>query len=267
MSPAHEEELAFAGELADRADRITLEVFSRPFEMRRKADDTPVTEADLRVEEMIRAELARRFPQDAVLGEEGGLEGASGRVWVIDPVDGTKNFTDRIQVWGTLIALLVYNEAVVAVASAPAMDERYAAVRGGGATLNGEPIRVSETADLSEAMICSSGMRDWLSGTFADPYRRVVEAARRTRGFGDFWGHMLVARGSADAMLETTLRTWDFAAVRVIVEEAGGRMTTLDGAPLADRGSALTTNGALHDAIIELFASLPRTSPGLRPPD
>jgi histidinol-phosphatase len=249
-----EEELAFASELADRADRITLEVFSRPFEIRRKADHTPVTEADLRVEDMIRAELASRFPGDAVLGEEGGLEGASGRVWVIDPVDGTKNFTDRIQVWGTLIALMVEREPVVGMASAPALGERYAAARGSGATLNGEPIQVSSTGDLVEAMVCSSGMRDWLSGPLADPYRRVVATARRSRAFGDFWGHMLVARGSADAMLESILRTWDFAAVHVIVEEAGGRMTTLDGAPLVDRGSALTTNGALHDAIVQLFA-------------
>jgi histidinol-phosphatase len=141
------------------------------------------------------------------------------------------------------------------VASAPALGERYVAVRGGGATLNGAPIRVSSTAQLGEALICSSGMQDWLSGPLAGPYRDVVQAARRTRAFGDFWGHMLVARGSADAMLETTLRTWDFAAVQAIVEEAGGRMTTLDGAPLADRGSALSTNGALHEAIVRRFAS------------
>ncbi|MDP9342284.1 MAG: histidinol-phosphatase [Actinomycetota bacterium] len=257
-----EEELRFAGELADHADRITLEVFSRPFEVRQKADQTPVTEADVRVEEMIRAELATRFPGDAVLGEEGGLEGASGRVWVIDPVDGTKNFTDRIQVWGTLVALMVEGQPVVGVASAPALGERYAASRGGGATLNGQAIRVSSTGGLAESMVCSSGMKDWLSGPFAGPYRAVVETARRSRGFGDFWGHMLVARGSADAMLETILRTWDFAAVQVIVEEAGGRMTTLDGAPLADQASALTTNGALHNAIVELFTSLPEDAPG-----
>src|SRR6266571_298723 len=142
-----EEELRCAGELAAAADRITTEVFSRAFEVRRKADRTPVTEADLRVEEMVRAELASRFPDDAVLGEEGGLEGASGRVWVVDPVDGTKNFTDRIQIWGTLIALTVDGEPVVGVASAPALGERYAARRGGGATLNGEPIHVSTTAE------------------------------------------------------------------------------------------------------------------------
>jgi histidinol-phosphatase len=250
-----QEELRFAVELADRADRITLEVFSRAFEVRRKADHTPVTEADLRVEEMVRSELARAHPDDAVLGEEGGLEGTSGRVWVIDPVDGTKNFTDRIQIWGTLIALTVEGDPVVGVASAPALGERYTAARGRGAALNGEPIHVSATADLAEAMVCSSGMKDWLSGPLAEPYRRVVGSAGRTRGFGDFWGHMLVARGSADAMLETILRTWDFAAVQVIVEEAGGRMTTLGGAPLADRASTLTTNGALHDGIVELFAA------------
>ncbi len=251
-----EDDLAFANELADRADEITLEVFSRAFEVRHKADATPVTEADVRVEEMIRAEIAARFPDDAVLGEEGGvLEGTSGRVWVIDPVDGTKNFTDRIQVWGTLIGLLVDDEPAVGVASAPALRERYAAARGTGARLNGKPIRVSTVADLDGAMVCSSGVKDWLDGPLAPPYRRVIEASRRTRGFGDFWGHVLVARGSADLMLETILRTWDFVAVSVIVEEAGGRMTTLEGGPLVDRGTALTSNGVLHPAVVELFTA------------
>jgi histidinol-phosphatase len=176
-------------------------------------------------------------------------------VWVIDPVDGTKNFSNRIQVWGTLIGLLVDDEPVLGVASAPAIRERYTATVGSGAWLNGEAIRVSDTSELADAMVSSSGVKDWLEGPWAEPYRQLARTAQRTRGFGDFWGHMLVARGSADLMLETILHTWDFVAVSVIVEEAGGRMTTLDGGPLVDRGSVLTSNGMLHPAAVELFTA------------
>lgn len=249
----YDEELAFALELADRADEISMGFFRGEFAVSRKADATPVTEADLAVEAMVRALLAGRFPTDAVLGEEQGLEGRGERVWVVDPIDGTKNFAGGIQVWGTLIALLVEDRPVVGVVSAPGLGERYAAAAGDGATLNGEPIRVSVVGELSEALIVSSGMKDWISGRWARGYREVATRAARTRAFGDFWGHVLVARGSAEAMLEPRLRIWDWAAVQVVVEEAGGRVTQLDGSPLADHNSCLTTNGVLHDEVIRLL--------------
>lgn len=251
----YEEELAFALELAGWADEISMGFFRGEFEVSRKADATPVTEADLAVEAMVRARLAERYPADAVLGEEQGLEGRGERVWVLDPIDGTKNFAGGIQVWGTLIALLVEDRPVVGVASAPGLRERYAAASGSGATLNGEPIRVSDVGDLSEALIVSSGMKDWLDGRWASGYRDVAMRAARTRAFGDFWGHVLVARGAAEAMLEPKLRIWDWAALQAVVEEAGGRVTQLDGSPLADHGSCLTTNGVLHDEIIRLLSA------------
>jgi histidinol-phosphatase len=250
---AVQDELAFANELADEAASIGMHFFRGDFEVRRKKDRTPVTEADLAIEAAIRSALAARYPEDAVLGEEEGLAGDSDRVWVIDPIDGTKNFAAGIQIWATLISLVDGGRAVLGVVGAPALGERYAATAGSGATMNGEPIHVSSVSSIAEASISSSGVKDWLSGPRAEGYRRIAEAAYRTRGFGDFWGHMLVARGSCEAMLEPELRTWDWAAVQVVVEEAGGRMTSLDGGPLEDHGSALASNGLLHDELVSML--------------
>jgi histidinol-phosphatase len=250
----YEEELGFADQLADEAAEIGMHFFRGSFEVRRKADQTPVTQADLEIEAMVRTVIADRFPDDAVLGEEQGLLGDSTRVWVIDPIDGTKNFAAGIQIWGSLIALMVDGEPVLGVVGAPALGERYTAARGHGAAMNGQPIRVSTTSTIGEATICSSGTKYWVTGPRADAYRSVAAASYRTRAFGDYWGHMLVARGSCDAMLEPTLRTWDWAALKPIVEEAGGRMTSLEGGPLVDRGSALTTNGVLHDELVSILS-------------
>jgi histidinol-phosphatase len=247
-----EQELSFAQEMADAADAVSLEVFRGSFEVRQKPDRTPVTEADLRVEELIRERLASRFPRDAVLGEEHGGEGDAERRWVIDPVDGTKNFAAGIQIWGTLIALMVGGEPVLGVASLPALGERYAAARGGGASLNGTPIRVSPLSELSDALVVA-GTFAWSSPARAEAFVRLGGEAARTRAFGDCWSHLLVARGSAHVMVEEELRTWDWAAPAAIVREAGGRVTQLDGSPLADRGSVLTTNGALHDQVLRLL--------------
>jgi histidinol-phosphatase len=252
------DELELANRMADVAAEIAMEVFGSPgLRVRQKADRTPVTEADERIEAMVRREVVRRFPGDAVLGEEEGLAGGERgghRVWVVDPIDGTKNFADGIQIWGTLLALAVDGRPEVGVVSAPGLGERYEAVRGGGARLNGDPIRVSDVASLDAAMLVTSGPGDWLEPPLGEPFRELAAQVSRTRGFGDFWGHMLVARGAAEAMLEPSLRVWDTAAVQVVVEEAGGRMTALDGSPLADRGSTLTTNGSLHDEIAGRFA-------------
>ena len=246
----YEDELAFASELADRADAISMSYFRGSFRVRRKGDGTPVTEADLAVEEALRKALAERFPGDAVLGEEHGLDGTGGRTWVLDPIDGTKNFAAGIQIWGTLIALAEGGLPVLGVISAPALGERYQAARGLGATLNGEPIRVSSVDRVDGAFITCSSLDEWENGPLRGAFASLVKEADRTRGFGDFWGHALVARGACDAMLETSLRTWDWSAIQAIVEEAGGRVTQLDGSPLADGGSTLTSNGVLHDELV-----------------
>jgi histidinol-phosphatase len=246
----YENELSFANELADEADRIALSYFRGSFEVREKADRTPVTEADIAIERAIRAAVQARFPGDGVLGEEGGSEGDASRRWIVDPIDGTKNFADGVQLWATLIALAVEDVPVVGVVSMPAIGERYEAARGIGARLNGEVIRVSRTDSVSRAFVLFGGMVDWLDGPNAHGVQQLMSEARRTRGFGDAWAHMLVARGSADVMVERELNTWDWAAVEVVIEEAGGAMSQLDGSPLAHGMSVLSTNGVLHDDVV-----------------
>lgn len=253
----YEEELAFANELADRAGEIGLSYFRGSFEVHEKADRTPVTEADLAIEAAMRAAVRERYPGDGVLGEEGGEEGDATRRWVVDPIDGTKNFADGVQIWSNLIALEVHGEPVVGVVNLPALDERYEAARGGGARLNGEPIHVSRADRIPRAFVVFAGMEDWRTGEYADGVQALVTEARRNRGFGDAWGHCLVARGSADVMVELELATWDFAALKVLVEEAGGRISQFDGSPLAHGGTVLTTNGTLHDEVVARLAGRP----------
>lgn len=245
-----EDELAFAGELADAAGELALSYFGGEFAVKLKADRTPVTEADVRIEAMVRERVNERFPGDAVLGEEGGLEGEGERRWIVDPIDGTKNFADGVQIWANLIALAVDDEPVLGVVNAPALGERYEAVLGGGARLNGRPIEVSRADRVSRAFVVYSSAGLWMDAERPGPLRDLLREARRNRGFGDFWGHMLVARGSADVMLEPELATWDFAALKVVVEEAGGKVSTFDGKPLEHGGSMLTTNGVLHDEVV-----------------
>ncbi len=250
-----EEELAFANELADEAGRIALSFFRGSFDVRLKVDKTPVTEADLAIEAMIRAAVHERYPDDAVLGEEGGVEGEGARRWIVDPIDGTKNFADGIQVWATLIALAVEGTPVLGVVNAAALGERYEAVRDHGARLNGEAIQVSAADRVGRASVLHAGLAEWVDGEYGSPLLELLRQARRNRAFGDFWGHMLVARGSADVCFEPELATWDWAALEVVVAEAGGRMTQFDGSPLEHGGSVLTSNGVLHDEILARLKS------------
>jgi histidinol-phosphatase len=246
----YEKELAFANALADAAGEIALSYFRGEHDVKIKADRTPVTEADIAIETMIREKVRERFPGDAILGEEFGLEGSGERCWIVDPIDGTRNFADGIQIWANLIALAVADHPVVGVVNAPALGERYEAARGGGARLNGEPIRVSRADRISRASVLHAELPDWLDGPYREPLTELIRQARRERSFGDFWGHTLVARGSADVMFEPGLATWDYAALWVIVEESGGRITTFEGKPPANGESVLTTNGTLHDEIV-----------------
>lgn len=248
-----ERELAFAHDLADRAAEIALRWFrATDLRVREKADLTPVTEADEAIERMVREEVARAFPADRVVGEEeGGLDGwTRGRAWIVDPIDGTKNFADGVQLWSTLIALAEEGRTVLGVVSIPGIAERYEAVRGDGARLNGAPIGVSARDRLADAFVLFSSFEAWPAGPPREGLLGLLGAARRTRGFGDAWSHMLVARGAADVMVEPQLALWDWAAIQVVVEEAGGRITQLDGAPLRHGGSAVSTNGLLHEDVL-----------------
>ena len=239
-------DLQLALELAELADGIALPRF-RSLDLRvdTKPDDTPVTEADRAVERAIRERLARDRPGDAVLGEEeGGTAHADrARRWVVDPIDGTRNYARGIPVWFTLVALEVEGVVAVGVASAPALGRRWWAARGEGAWANGAPIRVSGISRLEEAVV-----------SFAPSSRSHVEPLLRRawhpQPFSDAWAHLLVAEGAVDVAVEHALAPWDVAALVPIVEEAGGRITDVGGeAPVGGRG-LVTTNGALHDAVL-----------------
>ena len=244
-------ELAFALGLADRAAEIGMSVFRGDVRVSIKADLSPVTQADTSIEAMVRAQVSAAFPGDRVMGEEeGGDVTGDGRVWIVDPIDGTANFARGIPIWATLIALQVDGEQVLGVVDAPALAERYQAVRGEGARCNGETLSVSDLDDVPSSQVLFAGLGPWIREPRADAVLAVFAEAKRTRGFGDFWGHMLVARGSAEAMVEPELSLWDYAALVPIVEEAGGRMSAMDGGPLRHGGSVLTSNGAIHDELV-----------------
>lgn len=251
-----EREAAFAADVLAEAAEVGLRWFrAHDLDVRTKADDTPVTAADLEVESLVRRRLAEAFPDDRILGEEeGGSHEPGGRVWILDPIDGTYNFARGIPIWATLLALHVDGEGVVGAVGAPALGETYAARRSGGATLNGEPIHVGEVAEVAAAHLLHTDLGPLLGSPAWSGWLGALGEARRTRAYGDFWGHLLVARGSAEAMVEPELNVWDYAALRVVIEEAGGRMTQIDGSPLAHLGSVLTSNGAIHDTLIERIA-------------
>jgi histidinol-phosphatase len=253
----YEHERAFALGAADRAADVAMGLFRGDgLKVRRKADMSLVTQADTSIERMLREQIAAAFPDDSVLGEEeGGSHEHTGRVWIVDPIDGTANYARGVQVWATLIALRVDGEGVLGVASAPALGERYVAVRGEVATLNGSPIRVSDVSAVSDAHVLLQGFRELLTGPDRDAVVRIIADAWRGRGFGDFWAHMLVARGSAEVALEPSLSIWDYAAIEVIIRQAGGRVSTFEGEPLRHGGSMLTTNGVLHDEVLARLAT------------
>ena len=250
-----ERELSFANEVADRAAEITMASFLREVEVTIKPDSSPVTQADLAVERMFRKLVAECFPGDGVIGEEEGGEGGADRVWVLDPIDGTKNFADGVPIWATLLALRVEDRGVLGLASCPPMGERYEAIRDEGARLNGRPIGVSRRATLSEAFLVYSSAEGWIDGPRREAFFSLLRDTRRSRGFGDFWGHALVARGAADLMAEQELAIWDWAALQVIVEEAGGRLTTFEGGEPFHGSSVLTSNGLVHDDAVARLAA------------
>ena len=257
-----QEDLALALELVDVADAMTLARFrASDLLVETKPDLTPVTEADKAVEQTLRDRLADARPDDAIVGEEYGSSEApeSGRRWIVDPIDGTKNYVRGIPVWGTLLALQEGDEVTVGVVSAPGLQRRWWAAKGAGAFatdgLAAAPRRlaVSGVRALEDAQFCMSGFDGWDEAP--DGIERLLALARacwRTRGFGDFWGYMLVAEGVAEISCEAVVSLWDLAAPQVIVEEAGGTFTDLGGVATAGGGDALATNGLLHEGALAL---------------
>ena len=249
-----DDDLALALELADLADAMTLQRFrALDLVVETKPDLTPVTEVDRGVERAIRDRLADARPADAVVGEEFGVqEGGEGR-WIVDPIDGTKNFVRGIPAFATLIAVERDGDLRVGVASAPALGRRWWASRGGGAFADGREITVSKIDRLEDAQL---GYSNWTAWEEAGMLERFLDLGRRcwrTRGFGDFWQHVLVAEGASEISAEPSLAVWDIAAVKLIVEEAGGRFTDFEGNRTLAAGPAVATNGLLHEEVLRAF--------------
>jgi histidinol-phosphatase len=256
------DDLTLALALADAADEITLRRFAAvDLVVETKPDATPVSDADRAVEAALRRRLGELRPDDAVLGEEEGLIGSAetDRRWVIDPVDGTKNFIRAVPVWATLIALQVADRVEVGVVSAPALGMRWWAARGQGAwrsDVTGAPprrLKASQVSSLSDASFSYSSLSGWEEQARLDGFLALTRAVWRTRAYGDFWSHCLVAEGAVDVSAEPEVSLWDLAALQPIVEEAGGLLTDLGGRPGPDGGSVVVTNGRLHDEVLRML--------------
>jgi histidinol-phosphatase len=244
-------DLDLALRLADAADTIAMSRFrARDLVVETKPDRTPVTEVDRAVETELRTILGVERRRDAILGEEEGQTGTSARRWIVDPIDGTRNYSRGVPVWATLIALEDHGQVTVGVVSAPALHRRWWAERGDGAHANGDAVRVSRVGRPEDAVL-----------TFAleQSLPRLAARAWHARGYGDFWSHMLVAEGAVDGAIDAIgVSVWDLAAVQVIVEEAGGTFTDFGGAHRIDGASAISSNGLLHAELLEAVRELQR---------
>jgi histidinol-phosphatase len=256
----------------DEADAVSLRHFGAELEVAEKADRSLVTQADTSIEELLRARIGERYPSHGVLGEEFAELGAGRSVrWIVDPIDGTHNFVRGIPVYATLVAVEREGELQVGVVSAPALGSRWFARRGGSAWAahrragrdGGVPrrIRVSGVRELAEAQILYSSPRSLRRSGSAPGFGALVDASWRERGLGDFWGYVLVAQGSAEVHVEHGLSPYDLAAPAIVVEEAGGRVTDLDGTRRIDGRSAVATNGRLHDAVLAMLRTVGAPGP------
>lgn len=253
---AYDDDLRFAHVLADGADAQTMQRFrAEDLRVETKDDATPVTDADQATEEAMRRTLERSRPRDGIVGEETGSSGWAHRRWVIDPIDGTKNYMRGVPVWATLIGLMEGNQVVAGVVSAPALGRRWWAAKGTGAWTgkslsSATRCSVSNVRRLAEASLSYSSLHGWEEIGKLDAFLGLMRACWRTRAYGDFWSYMLLADGAVDLVAEPELALHDMAALVVIVEEAGGAFTDLNGKPGPLGGNAVATNGLLHDDVL-----------------
>ena len=240
-------------EAARAAGEIAMKYYRGRFEVTIKADQTPVTQADREAEQAIRGILARATPGAGFLGEEFGEEGSTSYRWIIDPIDGTKNFVRHIPIWAVLIALEEEGQVTTGVVHNPVTGELFWARKGEGAWANGERIRVSTCAAMKDAMLMHSSLNLIRSLGYWDGFVRLVDATSRQRGFGDYYGYCLVAAGKGEIYAEADLKPWDAAPMKILIEEAGGRLTDFEGKPDIYTGTVLATNGLLHDEALRLL--------------
>ncbi len=251
--PAMHEVVAALIRAARAAGEIAMKYYRGGFEVTIKPDQTPVTQADREAEQAIKAVLRGAFPDHGFLGEEFGQEGPKDPRFIIDPIDGTKNFIRRVPVWAALIGLEEAGEVTAGVVFNPASNELLWARKGDGAWADGERIRVSDCARLDQATLLHADLHLLRRAGVWNSFVRMVDACGRTRGFGDYYGYGLVASGKAEIYLETDLKPWDIAPVKILVEEAGGRLTDFSGRPTIYDGSVLATNGRLHDQALSFL--------------
>lgn len=276
-APDYTDDLRLAHLLADDADSLTQARFrALDLHVMSKPDLTPVTDADQAVEESIRRTLSKARSRDAVTGEEQGTSGHSQRRWIVDPIDGTKNYVRGVPVWATLISLVVDDEVVLGVVSAPALQRRWWASAGQGAwtgksLMKATECRVSDVRRLEDASFSYSSISGWEDRGLGEDMLALMRRVWRTRAYGDFWSYMLLAEGAVDIAAEPELEVYDMAALDIIVREAGGRFTSLEGRDGPWGGNALASNNHLHDAALSFLGSVsdldddpdwPRTGPG-----
>lgn len=245
--------LPFARDLAAAAGDFTQQHFrSADLAVDTKSDGTPVTVADRGAEQLIRDAITSEFPDDEIIGEEFGVTTASsGRQWVIDPIDGTKAFTAGVPLYSNLLAVIDDGEPVLGIINLPAVGEMVWATLGGGAFCNGEPCRVSEKSELDGSYAMASGVTGWAP----DGFHRLRQQGVLMRTWGDAYGYSLVATGRAEAMIDPIVSIWDIAPIGVIITEAGGRFTDLDGVAHIEGGNGIGTNGLVHDALLAELAA------------
>ncbi|KFI81278.1 histidinol-phosphate phosphatase [Bifidobacterium psychraerophilum DSM 22366] len=253
----HYDDLLLALSMADEADELTSHRFgAMDLHVENKPDHTPVTDADRATEQLIRDRLGKERPEDSIYGEELGKAASTGRRWIIDPIDGTKNFVRGVPVWATLIGLQDGDDIVLGVVSAPMLHNRWFAVRDGGAYMgsdadNAVRLHVSGVSDLANASLSLSSLSGWKERGDRDELIALSDRMWRLRGFGDFWQYMLVAQGAIDVAAEPELDLYDMAALVPIVEEAGGTFTDLEGNPGPWGGNGLASNGLLHHTVLQ----------------
>ena len=263
---SYDDDLRLAHVIADSVDGLTMSRFkAQDLDVQTKPDLTPVSDADRSAEELVRSQLRRTRPRDAVIGEEFESTGHGPRQWVVDPIDGTKNFVRGVPVWATLIALIDGGSPVLGVVSAPALGRRWWAATGsfawtGRSLSSAQRIRTSTVNRLADASLSHSDLAEWEKHGRLDEFVDLTRAVWRTRGYGDFWSHVLVAEGAVDIACEPELALHDMAALVPIVTEAGGRFTSLDGEEGPFGGNAVTTNGHLHTEVLARLK--PRSSKG-----
>jgi histidinol-phosphatase len=254
LNPEWRSRYEVAQAVARRAGQLALRYFEGSLTVEWKSDQSPVTVADREAESLLRTTLLQAFPHDGFLGEESGdTPGSSGFRWIIDPIDGTRNFVRGVPVWATLVGLEYHDEQIAGVIEAPALHQSYHALRGEGAYRGNRRIRVSDIARLSDAVMFYSSMSWFTKAGHQETFIYLCGHTHQQRGFGDFYGHLLVAQGSGEMMVEHGVHAWDVAAIKPLIEEAGGRFSDWTGNPTIHRPDVLISNGKLHDEVLHIL--------------